>query len=118
MAPTYTDADTVKDEIQNYDTSITDSIINVFIGNAEGLINCTMGEDFTDIYDSTKESHLILRLCATKLALIDVLKWDLQNQFGTSAGSIQLDLARRSADRCLALLAKDQIVKFLKGEAH
>lgn len=118
MSPTFTTATHVKNEIENYDASITDDVINVFIANAEALMNCIMGEDFTGIYSSSKSSHLILRLCATKLALIDLIKWDLQNQFGTSVGSMQLDLARESANRCLTLLADKKVVKFIKGETH
>ena len=115
---TFTTATHVKNEIQNYDTTISDAIINVFIENAEALICATAGEDVTDWYSSTPPAHKILRLCATKLALIDVIKWDLQNQFGTSVGSIQLDLARQSANKCLTLLADKRVVKFIKGEAH
>ena len=115
---TLTSATNVKNEIQNYDTTLSDAIINVFIENAEGLICATAGEDVTDWYSGTPPTHKILRLCATKLALIDVIKWDLQNQFGTSVGSIQLDLAKRSADKCLMLLADKRIIKFIKGETH
>ena len=115
---TYTTVDNVKNEIQNYDTSCTDGIITVFIENAEGLMNSVMGEDLTGVFDSSKTSHLLLRLCATKLALIDLIKWDLQNQFGSSVGSIQLDLARETVERCLTLLSDKRVVKFIKGEAH
>lgn len=118
MATVYTTADLVKNEVQNYDTSCTDDIINVFIENAEGLIDCTMGESFKDIFNSSVFAHRLIRRCATKLALIDLLKWDLSNQFGTSEGSIQLDLAREDVTRCLTLLADKRVVKFMKGETH
>ena len=115
---TYTTAALVKAEIQNYDTSISDDTINVFIENAEGLIDCVMGESFKSIYDSTKFAHRLIRLATTKLALIDLIKWDIVNQFGTSTAGMQLDVARGQSDRALALLSDPKVVKFIKGETH
>ena len=77
---TYTTIAHVRNEIQNYDTSCTDDMLEVFVENAEGLIDCVMGESLKSIFDSTKFAHRLLRLSATKLALIDLLKWDLTNQ--------------------------------------
>jgi len=114
MATTYTTVQKVKDELENYDSSLTDDQIENFILNAEGLIDATMGKSFKDIFSSSK--HRLIERCATKLALIDVIKWDLQNQFGSSIGSIQLDLAREDVNRCLSLLADPKVVKFLEGE--
>ncbi len=116
MAITYTTVAKVQSQIQNIDTSVTSAMIEEYIYMAEGLIDATMGKSFIVPLIFSSSKHRLIERCATKLATIDCVLYDITHNLGTSGSSLVLDVLRADSNRCLDLLKNPAVVKFLEGE--
>ena len=80
MAVTYTTATIVRKVVENIDASLVDADIDVFIYEAESIIDATIGRSFISSFDSSK--HYILRAAANKWAALSCVVFN-PNAFTT-----------------------------------
>jgi len=118
---TYTTIAKVKARFEDYDTSISDANIEIFINCAEGIIDSVMKKtfrgssaDFT--FDSDK--HGIIEDAASALAAFSVLSSQTTGQSATitaARASLMADLFWATFKRNLNLLSDPRIVQYIGG---
>lgn len=109
----YTTVALVKKQVEALDTGIIDPTIEDFILNAESLIDSIMKASLKTTFNESK--HGLLRSLATKLAAVDCINYDIDTQFGTSAGGLLLDSLKMDIDEYITKLTDQKVVKYLES---
>lgn len=114
MAAVYTTADLVKKSVKNISADLSDADIEVFIEEAQGIIDNTMKTSLIATFDATK--HAILQSCATNIAAEKAITYDPGTEF------LSLDDAKETArildtaiNRTLTILSDPRTPTYLKS---
>jgi hypothetical protein len=113
MAVTYTTAALVRKRISQISTDLSDSDIENFILDAEGIIDAVMMKSFKTTFDATK--HGLIRDTATTLAAFFCLIYDVNQFSSNSAAALTADLLWAEFDRNLAVLSDDRVKRYLES---
>jgi hypothetical protein len=113
LSTTYTTIPIVRKRLKNIDTDITDTDIEQYIWEAEGLIDATMKDSFLTIFTATK--HDLIRACATDLAALQVLTYDPTVHPTIEAAAMTADLLLASTKDALIMLSNPRNVKYWKS---
>ena len=121
MVVTYTTATKVKRRFEDFDTTLTDAMIEEFINSAESIIDCTMRKsargakpDFT--FDAAK--HEIIEDAASNLAAFYCLAAQPTGQstgISPARAALMGDFFWAAANRDLKMIADERVVSYLAG---
>lgn len=110
---TYTTAAIVRKRVEDIDSNLSDSDIEQFITDAEGIIDATMQHSFIATFDATK--HKILRNIATDLAAFYCIAFQTSNFASAQRAALAADMLWETAKRGLELLKDKRTVEYLKS---
>lgn len=114
MAVTYTTSAIVRKLVKNISSDLLDADIERYIYEAENIINVTTKYPFIATFDETK--HGILRSCATHIAAIPALAYDVGTTFKSlDDAKTTAEIINTSIDRNLELLSDPRTVEYLKS---
>lgn len=107
MAITYTTVALVRKSFKDLDPDVTDSDIEEWILQAEGLIDSVMLKSFITIFDADK--HQIIRQCCTDLAAFSALRYNPAQFDLLETAEIVINMLWNSADRSLFMLSRRRV---------
>jgi len=110
---TYTTAAIVRKSVKNIDGGLIDADIDVYIEEAEGILDALMGQSFKDTFLESK--HGILRAAATKWASLSAMMYDPSGFTSSTEASMIADVMWEEWTYLTGLLAVDTVVRSLEG---
>jgi len=110
---TYTTVAIVRKRLRYIDSNITDTNIEQYIIEAEGLIDAVMTGTMKDIFDPFK--HDLIRACATDLAALQILAYDPSVQPTIEAALMTADLLYNASQDALKMLSNPRNVKYWRS---
>ena len=114
MSVTYTTAAIVKKLVKNISSDLLDADLDKYIYEAENILNVTMKYSFIATFDETK--HGILRSCATDIATLKAVTYDIGTTFlELDDAKTIVDILTASVNRNLKLLSDPRTVEYLKS---
>ena len=110
---TYTTIPIVRKRLKYLDTDISDTDIEQFIVEAEGIIDAIMKDSLLTIFDNTK--HGTIRKCASDMAALMCIGYDPSNYPTIEAANMTADFINTSLQECLIELKGKRNVVFWKS---
>jgi hypothetical protein len=97
-------------------TANTEAYINQYISEAESFINSTTRYNWSDVYTSLNvDVKGILKMCASNLAAIYVINYDMREFPSLSYAQTHLNILWDYVEKCLKLLEDQKLKQFLEG---
>ena len=109
---TYTTAAIVRKSVKNIDAGLIDADIDVYIEEAEGILDALMGQSFVDTFTATK--HGILRSASTKWSSICAVMYDPSGFTSSTEASMIADVMWEEWTYLTGLLERDVVVRGLE----
>ena len=110
---TYTTIPIVRKRIKYIDANLTDTNIEQFIVEAEGIIDAIMTDSLKDIFDASK--HDCIRACASDLAGLMCITYDPSNYPTIEAADMAADLLNNALQSSLMMIDNPRNVKYWKS---
>ena len=98
--------------MKNISAELIDADIDVYIAEAEGILDALMGQSFVDTFLVSK--HGILRAASTKWASICALMYDPSGFTSSTEASMIADVMWEEWGYLTGLLAVDTVVRRLE----
>ena len=116
MTVYYTTATIVRARAKNIGTTPnpTDSMIEEYISEAEGLIDALMGFSLTENFSATKPLHILVRQVTSDIAAFYAIAHDPSGFASTSEAALILDIIYTNMLRGLSLIKDARIQKRIK----
>jgi len=98
------------------ETSNTETYINVYIKQAESLINCACRYNYTDAYAALNaDVKALLKEVASNIAAIYVIQFDMSGFDSAREAENMINVLRDAAIRGLSILKDEKTQTFIKN---
>jgi len=110
---TYTTATLVRNRIENLDASITDTMIDGYIEEAEQILNAIMGVSFIATFNATK--HGLLRAGCNAWAAMCAVTFNPAGFTNLAEANAMLEVLAYQWEQVIAYVRDKSVVEYLES---